>query len=239
MAIARKAEKAEAGAPAWMVTYGDMVTLLLTFFVLLLAMSEVKKEEQFLEFMQAIREAFGYVGGAQQTPIEEVDVPLNVALSEMLIIPIHSENFSKVPDPGVRGKQPAARDNRPGEIFVVGGRLCFPSLSALLTEQEAARIPQLATELRGHNTLIEITGHCSRKPLAGTSFNSHFDLAYQRALAVAEVLIDHGINPQRLILRAAGSNEPVEAHTYTEEDLSRNDLVEIYQVDVRIAEPRP
>ena len=63
MAVKKKPAAESAGAPLWMVTYGDMVTLLLTFFVMLLAMSEVKKDDRFIDFMQAIREAFGYVGG--------------------------------------------------------------------------------------------------------------------------------------------------------------------------------
>ena len=68
MAVKKKAKSQPEGAPLWMVTYGDMVTLLLTFFVMLLAMSEVKKDDRFVDFMQAIREAFGYVGGMDGDP---------------------------------------------------------------------------------------------------------------------------------------------------------------------------
>lgn len=239
MAVNRKAQAKQEGAPAWMVTYGDMVTLLLTFFVMLLAMSEVQKEDRFLEFMQAIREAFGYVGGSNYTPVDETEVPLNVPLAEMLIIPIHSQDFSESPQPGIRGKQPSARDNRPGEVFVVGGRLQFPSLSAELTVEEAGRIDQLANELRGHNTRIQVIGHCSRKPVDDTPFTSHFDLSYQRGRAVAEALIERGISPLRITIGAAGSNLPVEQHTYTEGALLHNDLVEILQIDIRVGEHNP
>ena len=41
----RKQEEAAAGAPAWMATYGDMVTLLLCFFVLLFSMSSINQEK--------------------------------------------------------------------------------------------------------------------------------------------------------------------------------------------------
>jgi len=37
----KKPKKSAKGAPAWMVTYGDLVTLLLTFFVLLLSMANM------------------------------------------------------------------------------------------------------------------------------------------------------------------------------------------------------
>jgi chemotaxis protein MotB len=45
MARKKSEDAAPAGCPAWLATYGDMVTLILTFFVLLFAMSEVDKEK--------------------------------------------------------------------------------------------------------------------------------------------------------------------------------------------------
>ena len=52
-------EKSKGGAPEWMVTYGDMMTLLLCFFVIIVSMSEIKKDEKFLQVLESIRSAFG------------------------------------------------------------------------------------------------------------------------------------------------------------------------------------
>ena len=239
MAGVKKRERKEAGAPAWMVTYGDMVTLLLTFFVMLLAMSEVKKEDQFLEFMQAIRQAFGYQGGVQAVPLEAVQMPRNIDYTEMLVLPIHAHDFSKAHDPGIRGDEPDVRANRPRDVFVVGGRIEFPSLSNELSEAEDARIIQFAEELRGYGTMIKVSGHCSKRPLDDTSFIDHVDLSYRRARMVAEALIRHGIAPERIVIEAAGTNKPVASHTYTEVERLRNDVVEILQVDARVDEFAP
>jgi chemotaxis protein MotB len=238
MAIAKKEAKEE-GAPAWMVTYGDMVTLLLTFFVMLLAMSEVKKEDQFLDFMQAVRKAFGYIGGIRHVPMEEIHVPRNIQLSQMLLIPINWEDFSKSPEAGIRGKQPQTRDNRPGDIYVVGGRIQFPSLSAEITEKERVSIPPLAQELRGLNTMLKVIGHCSQKPTQGTEFADHFDLAYQRACAVRDALVAEGINERRILIEVAGTNDLVTQRAYTDPDRLQNDLVEITQIDLRVNEQTP
>ena len=35
------------GIPEWVVTFGDMMSLLLTFFIMLVSMSEMKQEEKF------------------------------------------------------------------------------------------------------------------------------------------------------------------------------------------------
>ena len=48
----------EEGAPLWMTTFGDLMSLLLTFFVLLYSMSELK-QEKFLQASQSLREAIG------------------------------------------------------------------------------------------------------------------------------------------------------------------------------------
>lgn len=66
----------EEGAPLWTVTFGDMMSLLLTFFILLFSMSELKME-QFLLATDGLREALG------GTAVETVDEPLG-PLSEEL-----------------------------------------------------------------------------------------------------------------------------------------------------------
>lgn len=53
-----KEKKGPPGAPAWMVTYSDLVTLLLTFFVLLLSMASLDPV-RFTEASSSIKDAFG------------------------------------------------------------------------------------------------------------------------------------------------------------------------------------
>ena len=45
--MSKKKKKAPEGAPEWMVTFGDLMSLLLTFFVLLFSISEIKSEKIF------------------------------------------------------------------------------------------------------------------------------------------------------------------------------------------------
>ena len=61
--MAKKCKCAPPGAPAWVMTYGDMMTLLLTFFIMLVALSEIKKEDQFRAIVKAVKKAFGMKGG--------------------------------------------------------------------------------------------------------------------------------------------------------------------------------
>ncbi len=231
MALNKKEAAVTEGAPLWMVTYGDMVTLLLAFFVMLLAMSEVKKDSRFVDFMQAIKEAFGYIGGVQQTPLEEVEGPRNVPLALMLKIPIRPENFSESVDEGLRGVYHSVTNVRRGDRFVSGGKVLFEKLSADLTPEQDEQLVEFAEKLKGINTQVEIAGHCSKKPVDGTRFKSHFDLAYKRALAVGAVLIREGIDEQRIRYAVVGANEPIATQAYTDSDRAQNDRVEILQIN--------
>ncbi|MFQ5538047.1 MAG: flagellar motor protein MotB [Gemmatimonadota bacterium] len=62
-----KCPEVEEGAPLWTVTFGDMMSLLLTFFILMFSMSELKME-RFLLASQSLREA---VGGTAEQPMED------------------------------------------------------------------------------------------------------------------------------------------------------------------------
>lgn len=55
-------EEPEPGAPLWMATFSDMVTLLLTFFVLLLSMASFEEPTKVSAVIQSIRTAFGSAG---------------------------------------------------------------------------------------------------------------------------------------------------------------------------------
>ena len=64
----------EAGAPAWVVTFGDLMSLLLTFFVLLLSFSRMDSE-RFKELSGSLKEAFGV-----QRIVPAFDLPRGIDL---------------------------------------------------------------------------------------------------------------------------------------------------------------
>ena len=73
----------EEGAPTWVVTFGDMMSLLLTFFILMFSMSEVK-QDRFLLAAQSLREAMGSTAEVPtDTPLglmpDEVDPELDLS----------------------------------------------------------------------------------------------------------------------------------------------------------------
>lgn len=227
----KKRESKEPSCPLWLATYGDMVTNMLVFFVLLLSMSEIRKDERFLDFMQALREAFGYVGGMEQLPYEEMRQTKNEDLAELMVIPIRPEDYAESPDEGIRDRYHTVTNLRREEKFDVGSKCTFPELSATLTPEQDPLIQEYVEKLRGHRSQIEVRGHCSRCPVEGSGFGDHFELSLQRARAVAEALVRHGIERERLVVAGAGYNEPLITDAYTPAERQMNDRVEVLQVN--------
>jgi chemotaxis protein MotB len=239
MAVKKRKAAAAEGAPAWMLTYGDMVTLLLTFFVLLLAMSETEQNQKMMDFMQAVREAFGYTGGSQHLPTEEVLIPKNVDAMTLLILPVHPDDFGYTSDEGPQGKRDRVTSIRPDNYYQPGGRFRFAELCAELSETETLRLAGYAGQLRGHTTLIEVRGYCSKRPVDGTDFADHMDLSIQRARAAANILIENGINPQRILVVGAGTAQPLTPSSSDAGRRNRNDVVELIQIDKTVDEFQP
>lgn len=103
------AKKAPAGAPAWMVTFADLMSLLVCFFVLILSFS-ILDMQQYFEVAGSIREAFGFQDEIVKSGIIEIDgtpfrdQPRNVVPVPLAVVTIpHSES----PD--------ASRGNLPGD----------------------------------------------------------------------------------------------------------------------------
>lgn len=227
MAITKQKKPPE-GCPAWLATYGDLVTNLLVFFVLLFSMSEIAQERKMQEYLSAIREAFGYVEGAQRVALDAIDIPSNIPQLLSLVVPTNPRELNQAEDDAIKGKRQRVTDIRPGEYFQPGGKVLFDELSDELSPDALATVASFAERLRGHGSQIEVRGHCGKRPVAGTRFTSHFDLAWRRATAVANVLISHGIDPDRILVSSVGTARPL---TTNPDERHINEFVEILQVD--------
>lgn len=211
-----------------MVTYGDMMSLLLTFFVLLVSMSTVEEEEKFQEALKSIRQAFGYIGGIGKVPVPDAPTVSMVQQLESIIIPDKPKQRGDADLQGVQGRDIRVTKVREGIEIAVGGRIAFDRFSAELKPEALELLERLAAKLKGHTTKIDIRGHATREPLPVDSpFEDRDELSYRRARNVAEVLMRFDVDPDRLRITAVGDREPLVRQAYTEERRSVNRRVEI------------
>jgi chemotaxis protein MotB len=183
-----EAEAADSGAaPGWFVTYADLMSLLLTFFILIVSMSDLRTEPKVVQAVDAMQRQFGY----EAAPTGEMGVG-----------PGRRDVTLTAPP---KFKPPASE-----RLGAAGGSIAFAENSAELTDGERQHLEDIVAPFRGSTQKIEIRGHSTRRPLADDSpFADHWDLAYARCREVMRLTLEAGIDAKRLRLSVAGEHEPV------------------------------
>jgi len=233
----RRPKKAAPGVPEWVVTYGDMMSLLLCFFILLAAFSELKRDHEYQRVITAVKEAFGFSGGVGVMPTD--DPPLRSMIQLMEQLAQKSRENTKVSESetrGVTGKQTRVTKVQEGMMFTIGGHLTFAPGSSELREEAKEELLRVARLLKGRRNKVSVRGHASSKILqAGSPHGDLFDLSYYRAKAIADFLATEGqLDRQVLVIEARGDTEPLVHRQYNPEAQTLNRRVEIIMTEVMV-----
>jgi chemotaxis protein MotB len=233
MALDQQPEEDQApGIPEWVVTFGDMMSLLLTFFIMLFSMSEIREEQRFQAIAEAMRRRFGHdmsltslVPGQSKPRNSNWEKMASLGRARRMDI---MRGGDKVKAPV--GDHPRVITIRHGDAAARGAVVYFPEGEARLTDADRRALRATAEVVGGKPQKIEIRGHTSNKPLPRNSpYKSHWDLAYARARLVADTLTDLGIEPKRIRLSVAAEHEP--KHISSDPLLRReNPRVEIFML---------
>ena len=222
------------GVPEWVVTFGDMMSLLLTFFIMLFSMSEIRQEARFQAMLDSMRRTFGYDSSAASTAPGE-HRPTATKLSKLASLGRSKRrNLMRggMLKKGSPGDNRRVRSIHTSGQFSVGGVVQFGEGSDQLGDEARRVLQAIGQGVRGKPQMIELAGHTSRRPLApGSPHSSHYDLAYQRCVNTMNYMVDHlGINPDRFSIRVVAANEPLEASTEPG-DRDRQARVEVRLLD--------
>jgi len=215
-----------AGAPEWVLTYGDLMSLLLCFFILLAALSEIKNEDVWRAKAEVVKQSFGLQGGGGRVPSDETDrLSLIAKLERMYLLQQKNKKSSESPDPGVQGRELRVTQSRPGIRRGVGS-VTFEPGSAVLTDASRARLAPIVKLIKGYNNKIELDGHAAASEV--DSYADLWQLSYARTRAVMAYLVDeHQISPDRIRLTANADKEPMKKREYGAAALEMNRRVEI------------
>lgn len=235
-------EDPPAGVPEWVVTFGDMMSLLLTFFIMLVSFSEVKEEEKYQAMVEALQQQFGYDLSTDYI-VPGNSKPRNSAMAKMAASGRAMkfdlmQGGNKVVAP--RGDHTLVRMIRPGDRTAVGMVIFFAEDAVALNDEQRQELTLQAEQLAGKPQIIEIRGHTSLRPAERfTSYQDNWELAYQRCRATMNLLVGElGIDARRIRLSVAGPNEPLHVGTDTAK-LQLNPRVEVYLTDEVVDDVAP
>jgi chemotaxis protein MotB len=230
--IAREKKPVERPKQEWLLTYGDVVTLLLTFFVLLLAMSSM--DQSFLSRVSIYsaghaaldRPAGGRVPTKVQMVLDLVDRPWEAFQKEdklrEMIFPdqaLPKEIDRKTLNENLRV---LARDE--GVALVFSDRLLFAPGSAALSETARALLAQVAPLIQYTAAPVNVAGFSAGDD---GQADQAYALSGARALSVLTYFPDAGLPPLRFSLSAYGAERPLDPAN-DELARSRNRRVEVF-----------
>ena len=228
--MARK--KRQSGGPTvpeWVVTFGDMMSLLLCFFILLQMFSELKKDHEYQRVITAIKEAFGFSGGIGVLPTDDIPLKSMIEVLEYMALKTYSEsNVSQNDVAGMDGPQMRVTSVRDGLAFVIGGPSTFDEGSAEVKPEVRAELAKLAVLLKGRRNKIEVIGHAQAMFLPPDAGWKDLDeLSFARAKNIKDVLVEYGLDDRVFRLEAAGVREPAVPRALDPTDAALNRRKEV------------
>lgn len=238
--MAKKQEDTSGEIPEWVVTYGDMMSLLLCFFILLSAFSELKKPREYQRVIDSIKESMGLDGGLGLINLSRD--PQNSMinhLKEHARLGGDKASRSDVNEQSIAGRDQTVQTIREGAQWALGGPVAFQPASVEIPESAKRELRDLAKKIKGGNERINITGHAWGLEDKGNG-DDYRDLSYERAKAVAAYLeTECDIRPERLAIVAAGNSEPLSVDRASPDAGAQNRRVEVVVTDITLAEVHP
>ncbi|MEX0715470.1 MAG: flagellar motor protein MotB [Planctomycetaceae bacterium] len=224
-------EDAPPGVPEWVVTYGDMMSLLLTFFIMLVSLSEVVSTEKYRAVLDALQRYIGYRTGPSSPHGRHF--PLNSLVSKFETLGSFTNEdrgFGGVKTAAVEGRNLRVYRTPEGVPVPVFEPIPFARGSAELSPEATARLTTIARELAGKPNKIELRAHAGPPAESrAEAVRALSDLTYRRGRRVMEALVGLGIERQRMRITSAGDSEPL--RQTGDEKAEIQDRVEVYLLD--------
>jgi chemotaxis protein MotB len=252
--MVKKRHNNDDGGPSssWMDTYGDMVTLLLTFFVMLFAMSTIDVEK-FEQIIKSIRGSIGIMYQGKTIKSQESSIASSeyeIRLSEIIervypnqdiedvqtVIDDMQLQNKEMEDTYEKIKQYVLENNVTEMIVVTNEKqgilirfkenALFDSGKADLKEDAKVLLSELIDILSEISRDIRVEGHTDNIPIHNKDFESNWELSAQRAANVVKFFIEKGMDPLRLSLSGYSEYHPVSGND-TAEGRQKNRRVDI------------
>jgi len=194
----------------WLLTYADLITLLLAFFIMMYTLS-ISDAQRFRSLSKELGNIFtGEIGRAPGEGL--LDLKERVS--------------SYIKEKGLEGWVKAMIEER-GLVIRIMTTSFFEEGKADLTPDMKAVLDEIAPMIKDLPNKVQVEGHTDNKPIHNERFRSNWELSVARATEVVRYLIEkHGFPPERIAAIGYGEYRPI-APNDTELNRARNRRVEI------------
>ena len=221
----KKVDPPPPGAPLWMGTYGDMVTLVLTFFVLLFAFSTVDKQK-YVQIVNSLRGAMGGNVGVlnQGTAVDRTSELVGISPPNYDKV---LKQLQKVLERDLNREKVEIRGDGKEIVVSFKEKLFFLIGSADILNEALPILNEVGEVIRDQGLVVRIEGHTCDIPIRTARFPSNWELSATRAANVGKYLIENiGVKPENISIGAYSQYRPMVPNT-SEENRARNRRVDI------------
>jgi chemotaxis protein MotB len=236
-------EKSEGGGMSrWLLTYADMITLLLGFFIILYSMGSIspKKYSDLAQVLETI-----FAGGRPEIFSANSISAGQGIMDNPGLFPLGKSRAGKKEDlfrqtisvlqPELKARSVRVVLNETGVSIILASDLYFAPGSAKILDENLPSLRKISAMLKNISNNIRVEGYTdergiSEEPVKKVDgelvFRSNWELSAQRAINVLEYLNSFGVDEKRLSAESFGSTRPIEGND-TPEKRAYNRRVEI------------
>ncbi len=202
-------EKLEtAGMMRWLLTYADMITLMLALFIILFAMSTISRVKV-QAFAKSVSGGFNNVWSINQPPNGGANGSQSFQASSS--IPAIQKELEKYVKQNHLEQQVQVHSEARGLVITLfSDKSYYDSGSAELRPQTLAVLRTIEPLLKSNGHNIAVQGYTDNVPISTALYPSNWELSAARAVGVARYLTDNGGIPgKRISVEAFGQYRPL------------------------------
>ncbi|QKH38483.1 OmpA family protein [Achromobacter pestifer] len=227
-------ETVEHDSENWLLSYLDLITLLLAMLVVLLALTRLHgsafgQSEQPVELVGTLAASGLPTYDGEYSEFEAVQIPASWAQPETPVTTVaaapaqEGEIVADAAAPlrapskeslglGDLGKSVDVIINEQSVSFRISNELLFPSGQATLSPTGLDVIKRLAAILNKNEYQVSVEGHSDPVPIQTRQFASNWELSSSRATSVLRELVRDGVSAQRLRAVGYAETRPIESN---------------------------
>jgi chemotaxis protein MotB len=191
--LRRRRPNFDDSASSWLVTYSDAITLLLAFFVMILAVSDLNEGK-----VEALKEGLSEVITNEDKPTPFTDIKKGL------------DDY--IEQQGLQDQLSVVLDNKGVKVEFANVAL-YDSGSADIKTDALPLLEEVSRVIRStsHSShMIEVEGHTDDLPIATQKFPSNWELSSARATNVVKYLLSQGLEKERLKASGFADSRPKE-----------------------------
>ncbi|MEA2665711.1 MAG: chemotaxis protein MotB [Candidatus Eremiobacteraeota bacterium] len=207
-AAGKGGELESAGMMRWLLTYADMITLLLALFIILFAISTISKVK-LQRLATAISGGFNNIDANNTPPNGGLNGPQSHRAEQADMVAVKAKLDGYVRAHHLQSKVQTRLDKSGLVITLLSDKTYYASGSADLRPETMQLLDEIAGQIRGVKNDLRVEGSTDDVPIATSQYPTNWELSAARATGVTRYLVEHAhIVPTRLSFAGYGEFRP-------------------------------